>query len=419
MPKSHACPDEIEGLRYQKSFTGEEKVMAEESEPTADIAPVLCPRCEHPLPREARTCPQCGVDLALFTLLADKAYREAFPKTAPLISTPELLVPRIGEYLIEQGFITPDMLETALQRQKDLASQGQRRLLGQTLVQMGLVDRETLDKVITQQIIELHAALQETNRTLEQRVKERTAELRHALDRLTEISQIKANLISNISHELRTPLAHIKGYIELIGEKQLGSLTPEQVKAIDVIQRATQRLGRLIEDLIEFSTASREGLRLNWQQISLYNLTNSVIERSQDKANQAGVTLETKIEPELPPLRADPDRLSWVFFQLVDNAIKFTPSDGRVTLLARQEDQHVIFSICDTGIGIPNDRLDEIFEPFHQLDGSPTRRYGGTGLGLALVKLILEAHQTVMKVESDEGKGSTFSFPLSIATNIE
>jgi len=393
--------------------------MAEESEPTADYSTVLCPRCENPLPRDARTCPQCGVDLALFTLLADKAYREGVPETAPLISTPESLVPRIGEYLIEQGFITHEMLEAALQRQKDLDSQGHRLLLGQTLVQMDLIDREMLDKVITQQIVELHAALQETNRTLEQRVKERTAELRHALDRLTEISQIKANLISNISHELRTPLAHIKGYIELIGEKQLGSLTPEQVKAIDVIQRATQRLGRLIEDLIQFSTASREGLRINLQQISLYNLTNSVIERSQDKANRAGITLETKIDPELPPLLADPDRLSWVLFQLVDNAIKFTSSDGRVTFLARQEDQHVILSICDTGIGIPNERMEEIFEPFHQLDGSPTRRYGGTGLGLALVKLILEAHETVMKVESEEGKGSTFSFPLPIATSIE
>lgn len=392
--------------------------MAEESEPTADNSTVLCPRCDNPLPRAARTCPQCGVDLALFTLLADKAYREGVPETAPLISAPESLVPRIGEYLIEQGFITQDLLETALQYQKDLASQGQRLLLGQTLVQMDLIDREILDKVITQQIVELHAALQETNRTLEQRVKERTAELRHALDRLTEISQIKANLISNISHELRTPLAHIKGYIELIGEEQLGSLTPEQVKAIDVIQRATQRLGKLIEDLIQFSTASREGLRLNLQQISLYNLTNGVIERSQDKASRAGITLETKIDPELPPLLADPERLTWVLFQMVDNAIKFTPSDGRVTFLAQQEDQHVILSICDSGIGIPNDRVEEIFEPFHQLDGSATRRYGGTGLGLALVKLILDAHETIMKVESEEGKGSTFSFPLPIAANI-
>jgi signal transduction histidine kinase len=277
---------------------------------------------------------------------------------------------------------------------------------------MGFIDQETLDRVVTQQIIELHAALQETNRTLEERVRERTSELRHALDRLTEISQIKANLISNISHELRTPLAHIKGYIELLAEEQLGPLSSDQEQAMDVIQRASVRLGRLIEDLIEFSTASREGLRLQMQDITLPDLASDVIERSQEKAEKAGVTLQTEIEPGLPPLRADPDRLSWVLYQLMDNGIKFTPSGGNVTFTAKQEDKQVLLKIQDTGIGIPSEKVKEIFEPFHQLDASPTRRYGGTGLGLALVRLILEAHGTVMRVESEEGEGSAFSFPL-------
>ncbi len=113
-----------------------------------------------------------------------------------------------------------------------MSDRGQRRLLGQTLVEMKLVDRETLDRAVTRQIIELHAALQEVNRTLERRVAERTAELRRALERLTELNQIKANLISNVSHELRTPLAHIKGYVELLQDGQLGPLTEEQSKAM-------------------------------------------------------------------------------------------------------------------------------------------------------------------------------------------
>jgi signal transduction histidine kinase len=103
----------------------------------------------------------------------------------------------------------------------------------------------------------------------------------------------------------------------------------------------------------------------------------------------------------------------------MDNGIKFTPSGGNVTFTAKQEDKQVLISIQDTGIGIPTDRVKELFEPFHQLDASPTRRYGGTGLGLALVKLILEAHGTVMRVESEEGAGSTFSFPLHIAYGTE
>jgi signal transduction histidine kinase len=378
-----------------------------------------CPRCGHPLPRDARICLECGVDLALFAMLADKAYHDGVPVPTASTPTPEILVPRIGQYLLHQGLITQDKLDVALRRQKELAEQGRRLLLGQTLVQMGFVDQQTLDRIVTQQIIELHAALQETNRTLEERVRERTAELRHALDRLTEISQIKANLISNISHELRTPLAHVKGYIELLADEQLGPLTPEQGQAMDVIQRASQRLGRLIEDLIEFSTASREGLRLQMQQVSIPELASNIIERSQEKAEKAGVELYTEIEPGLPPLQADPDRLSWVLFQLMDNGIKFTPSGGHVTFTAKQEDKQVLLTIQDTGIGIPRERVEEIFEPFHQLDGSPTRRFGGTGLGLALVRLILEAHGTVMRVESEEGKGSSFSFPLRAADGIE
>lgn len=378
-----------------------------------------CPRCGHPLPRDARICLECGVDLALFAILADKAYLDGVSVPSTSAPTPEVLVPRIGQYLLKQDLITQEKLDDALKRQKELAEQGQRLLLGQTLVQMGFVDQETLDRVVTQQIIELHAALQETNRTLEERVRERTSELHHALDRLTEISQIKANLISNISHELRTPLAHIKGYIELLAEKQLGPLTSEQGEAMDVIQRGSQRLGRLIEDLIEFSTASREGLRLQMQDISLPDLASDVIGRSQEKAEKAGVTLHAEIEPGLPPLMADPDRLSWALFQLMDNGIKFTPSGGNVTFTAKQEDKQVLLTIQDTGIGIPSEKLKEIFQPFHQLDASPTRRYGGTGLGLALVRLILEAHGTVMRVESEEGEGSAFSFPLLIVHGSE
>jgi signal transduction histidine kinase len=393
--------------------------MVKEPEIMTEDASNKCPRCGHPLPRDARICLECGVDLALFAVLADKAYHDGVSVPTASTPTPEILVPRIGQYLLHQGLITQDKLDVALRHQKELADQGQRLLLGQTLVQMGFVDQQTLDRIVTQQIIELHAALQETNRTLEERVQERTAELRHALDRLTEISQIKANLISNISHELRTPLAHVKGYIELLADGQLGPLTPEQEQAMDVVQRASQRLARLIEDLIEFSTASREGLRLQMQRISLPDLASNIIERSQEKAKKAGVELRTEIEPGLPPLQADPDRISWVLFQLLDNGIKFTPSGGHVTFTAEREDKQVLLTIQDTGIGIPRERVEEIFEPFHQLDASPTRRFGGTGLGLALVRLILEAHGTAMRVESEEGKGSIFSFPLRAADGIE
>lgn len=353
--------------------------------------------------------------MALLALLAERAYLEGVPQSAPLPVTPESIVPRIGEYLLEQGLLREHELQAALQRQAELAASGKRRLLGQTLIEMGLLDRETLDRAITRQIIELHAALQEANRTLERRVAERTIELRRAMERMSELSQLKANLISNVSHELRTPLAHIKGYVELMAQGKLGPLSSEQEKALTVIHRASERLERLIEDLIDYSSASREGLRLQKQAVPVASLAARALERSSEKAAKAEVRLETSLPQDLPPVEADPDRLVWVLYQLVDNGIKFTPSGGRVRVSGQRSDDRVLIAVEDSGIGIPQDRMREIFEPFHQLDGSTTRRYGGTGLGLALVKLILDAHGAAIQVESEEGSGTTFRFALPVA----
>ncbi len=376
---------------------------------------ILCPQCNYPIPTDSKTCLECGVDIAIYALLAEKAYLEGLPDSAPIRTTPPALVPRIGEYLIGQNLISAENLQTALEKQKENAADGKHHLLGQTLIQLGFIDRKALDKAITEQIIQLHAALQESNHTLEQRVHERTVELRRALERLSEVNQIKANLISNISHELRTPLSHIKGYLELLLDDQIGEINEEQRNALDVIWRSSERLNSMIEDLIEFSTASREGLSMTLANIDISELAKDVLQRSQEKATKVGLTLEYDVEQGISAVFADLDRLFWVLFQLIDNAIKFTPSGGNVRLSVRQEDQLVTISVIDTGIGIPQNRIEEIFEPFHQLDGSPTRRYGGAGLGLALARLIINAHGSELKVESEEGEGSTFSFVLSPA----
>jgi len=376
---------------------------------------VLCPQCQTPLPGDARTCPNCGVDLALIALLAERAYLEGLPAASPVAATPSAVVPRIGEYLIEQGLLTGEKLSMALERQAELASKGTKRLLGQTLLEMGLVDRETLDRAITRQIIELHAALQDSNRMLERRVAERTIELRRALERLTELNQLKANLISNVSHELRTPLAHIKGYVELFASSKLGPISPDQEKAISVVQRAAERLERLIEDLIEFSSASRQGITLNFQPVDLADLAQQAIGRSSEKAARANVSLVAEIPAGIPPVRADRERIGWVLFQLLDNGVKFTPAGGSVTVTAGSQGALVSVSVHDTGIGISDERKAEIFVPFHQLDGSTTRRYGGTGLGLALVKLVLDAHGSSIQVNSQEGTGTELVFTLPVA----
>jgi len=330
--------------------------------------------------------------------------------------TPEMLVPRMGEYLINKGLISSQSLQKALEYQQESTARGNPVLLGQSLIDLKLLERVDLDQAVTEQIIQLRSALQAANRTLERRVEERTAELQKALERVSELSQLKANFVSNISHELRTPLTHIKGYIELLITESLGTITDEQRHALQVSQQSTTRLESLIEDLILFSLASRGELSILYENVDVRRLVNLVVKSYTPKAEERGVTLNAIIDEDVPLVQADAQKISWALNQLLDNGIKFTPAGGRVLVNVRREGENlVIVSVTDTGIGIPANRFDDIFEPFHQLDGSSTRRYGGTGLGLSLVRQIVEAHGSMIEVQSIEGHGSTFKFPLLVA----
>ncbi len=330
--------------------------------------------------------------------------------------TPEMLVPRMGEYLIRKGLITAENLQKALQYQQEATAKGTPTLLGQALVDLKFIKQSELDQAITEQIIQLRSALQVANRTLERRVQERTAELQKALERVSELSQLKANFISNISHELRTPLTHIKGYVELMVTESLGPLTEEQRHALQVSQQSTNRLEALIEDLIMISLASRGEMSIKQENVDICRLVHLAIKSNLGHAQERGVDLQTKIDENVPLVHADSQKIVWVLNQLIDNGVKFTPSDGRVVVALKREGENlVIVSVTDTGIGIPANRLDDIFEAFHQLDSSATRRYGGTGLGLSLVRQIIEAHGSMLDVQSAEGYGSTFRFPLLAA----
>ncbi len=327
--------------------------------------------------------------------------------------SPEMLVPRLGEYLLQKGLISEADLQRALAHQQNMAALGGQSLLGQALVELKLLEKDILDQVITELIIQLRSALQSSNRNLEQRVRERTAELNEALNRLSELNQMKANFVANISHELRTPLTHVKGYIELLISESLGPIAEEQRHALSVSQRAAGKLEDMIEDLIMFSLASRGEMSMKLASVDIRRLISLVGKSAARKAEERGVNLIVNPPENLPLVQADAEKISWVITQLLDNGIKFTPSGGTVTVTVEEEGHNLVqVMVVDTGIGIPQSRMQEIFEPFHQLDGSSTRRFGGTGLGLSLVRQIVEAHGSLLDVKSDEGKGTTFKFPL-------
>lgn len=260
--------------------------------------------------------------------------------------------------------------------------------------------------------------------------------LRRAYRELQELDRLKTDFLANISHELRTPLAPIIGYIEMLLAEYAGPLTAKQRSSLDVISQSVQRLRDLIEQLLAFVQMDRGELGLSRRRISIGPLLHGQVETFRAKAEAKGIALTLELPPSLPEVLADPQEAGRAVALLLDNAIKFTPDGGRITVTARRVPSSkfqvqnlepgtwnvergtwdfVEISITDTGIGIPEDQHQKIFDRFYQVDSSATRRYGGTGLGLALAKQIVEAHGSRIEVESRVGQGSTFRFRLPVA----
>ncbi len=373
-----------------------------------------CPRCAAPVTARETTCPHCGVDLALAAVLMERLALSVIPAEPGTPFVGDAMLSRFGEFLMKKGYITQGQLDEALARQGALSRDGQRRTLGQVLLEMHMLTREQLELASVEQVQELQTALRQVNAQLEQRVAERTRELQQAYQRLTELDKLKGNFISNISHELRTPLTKIKGFNALLAAGDLGALTEDQQQAVAVMGRGIAELERLIGDLIQFATGARGEMTLRLAPVVPGAIIEAVVAGARDRASRRGVGLEAFVADGTPAMQADEERLRWVLNQLVDNAIKFTPAGGLVTVSAGRVGGVVRLSVADTGPGIPPEKLAELFEAFHQLDGSSTRKQGGTGIGLALVKMIVEAHDAHVSLETAVGEGSRFSFDLPV-----
>ncbi|MCS7350141.1 MAG: GAF domain-containing protein [Anaerolineae bacterium] len=259
-------------------------------------------------------------------------------------------------------------------------------------------------------IVATQAAAAIENARLFYELKAHAEELRRAYEELQEADRLKDEIVQNVSHELRTPLTFIKGYVDLLLDGSMGPLTEAQREAVEIISEKTNLLSRLVGDIVTLQRIERGAL--NFEAVDIVAIARVSVQSFQLTASQAG--LEFAIEDPGGPVIVwgDRERLSQVLDNLLHNAVKFSPNGGRITVRILDMEEYVQVSVQDTGIGIPPDKLERIFERFYQVDGSTRRRFGGMGLGLAIVKRIVEAHGGQVWAESELGKGSTFYFTL-------
>ncbi|MCC5624410.1 response regulator, partial [Nostoc sp. CHAB 5715] len=234
---------------------------------------------------------------------------------------------------------------------------------------------------------------------------------------LQRLDQLKDEFLANTSHELRTPLNGIIGIAETLIEGATGSLPQQARFNLNLIVASARRLSNLVNDILDFSKIRHKDIKLQLNPIGTREIVEIVLTHSQPLIGKKNLQLINTIPPDLPPANADENRLQQILYNLVGNAIKFTDS-GTVEIAAELVDTELVISVRDTGIGIPEDKLDRVFESFEQAEGSTNRVYGGTGLGLAVTKKLVELHRGKISVQSTVGVGSRFIFTLPISEGL-
>ncbi|MEP6515164.1 hybrid sensor histidine kinase/response regulator [Microcoleus vaginatus] len=278
-----------------------------------------------------------------------------------------------------------------------------------------------------QELEESRRRIQAINVELEQRVQERTAQLEasnRTKDELLRREQIiraeaeaanraKDEFLSVLSHELRTPLNAILGWSTMLRQKNLSE--DKVARALETIERNAKSQAQLIEDILDVSRIITGKLRLRVRPVNLVPVIESAIESVQLAAEAKSIRLQSVLDSEAGPLLGDADRLQQVVWNLLSNALKFTPKDGRVQICLQRVNSHVEITVSDTGTGISSDFLPFVFDRFSQHDSTTTRSYGGLGLGLAIVRQLVELHGgTVTVVSPGIGQGTTFTVKLPV-----
>lgn len=236
----------------------------------------------------------------------------------------------------------------------------------------------------------------------------------HDITELRKMERIRREFVANVSHELRTPLASIKGYAETLLD---GALEDKENAAdfLRIIHTDADRLARLIKDILDLSKIESGTLKLNLKAMAVKSVVDRVLQGLHQQMKEKSLLVSNEIPNTQPLILADEDRIAQVLLNLIDNAIKCTPSQGKITISAQPQEKVLQINVSDTGIGIPSEDLPRIFERFYRVDKARSREMGGTGLGLSIVKHLVLAHNGHVWVNSDLGRGTTFSFSIPLA----
>ncbi len=254
------------------------------------------------------------------------------------------------------------------------------------------------------------------NARLYQESKVALEKLQTAYEELKSLDRMKSEFLSNVSHELKTPLVSIRGYSELLYDEKLGALPQAQKSALEAIIRNADRLTRLINSLLFLSVQQmgKPEIKMKPKPQDIDEIITASMQDMRVQAERKNISVEKDVPPQLMVM-GDKDRLTEVFMNLIDNAIKFSYHDGKINIKAREEEDNVHVTVMDTGIGIPENVLPFLFQRFYQADASITRKYGGTGLGLYICKSIVDAHKGKIWIDSKVGKGTTAHVLLPVS----
>ncbi|MGB7924118.1 MAG: ATP-binding protein [Pyrinomonadaceae bacterium] len=268
---------------------------------------------------------------------------------------------------------------------------------------------------ILSELEEKREQLEEVNRQLN----DSNRELNEANAKLSEVAEMKEEFLALTTHDLRSPLTVISGVISFFTSGRLGELSPEQKNMVAMMERNAQSLIELVNDLLDASKLESGTMRLDLASINLRALVDELRETMEPLAREKGIALEVHIPPDVPPVKADRTKLRRILVNLLSNAVKFTAKGGTVEVrgaLAEEADR-VRISLSDTGVGIAPEDVERLFDKYEQARSRATRGEKGTGLGLYITKQLVELHGGEIKVKSEMGKGSTFSFTLLAATD--